>query len=333
MASVDIVVPCYKYGHFLLDCLPSIWTQEGVHLRVLVIDDASPDDSFEVASALAAEDQRVTVVRHPENRGLMATLNEGIDWAKAEYFLVLSADDLLVPGCLARAAAVMERHPKVGLVHGTELALYPGQTIPIPNETTQAAAATHLTTGLQYIEETCRLPNNHVGTSTAFLRTSVQKAAGHYNSKLPHTSDFEMWLRVAAISDVAKTDAVQGIRRYHSNNMSSYYFSVVSRDFTERLSALESFFGGAGKDLKDAHQLRNLALRRLAEEAYWSALLRASCGQLSLARDLSTFAFRLVPSLKLLPPLGYLIRRKEKVLRVAEVLGDAVWGNRRIPIA
>jgi hypothetical protein len=226
----------------------------------------------------------------------------------------------------------MDRHPGVGLFHGLELALYPGKPIPTADETTQATASTRLMTGLDYIKHTCRMPVNHVGTSAAFIRTSIQKSAGHYNLKLPHTSDFEMWLRVAAKSDVAKTEAVQGIRRYHGSNMSDFYFSVVTRDFTERLAAFQSFFGTVGKDLPEAERLHRLALRRLAEEAYWSSMSRVVHNELGLARDLAAFAFRLAPTLKVLPPFGYLLRRRNAMNRALELLGEVLWGKSRIPV-
>lgn len=330
MASVDIVVPCYKYGRFLSDCLPSITTQQGVDLRVLVIDDASPDDSFDIAQELAAADPRIDVVRHQVNRGLIPTLNEGIDWAKADYFIVLSADDLLVPGCLARAVAVLDRHPEVGLLHGAEGKLYPGEPIPVPDATAQAVAGVRILAGAQFIREVCEAAINPVGTSTAFVRTSAQKKAGYYNPKLPHTSDFEVWLRIAAISDVAETEAVQGIRRHHGENMSEFYFNVVTRDYAERRAALESFFTTAGQGMPGAEELRALARRRLAEEAYWVGVSRTVRGQPRLGRDLVGFALGLSPSLAVLPPLGYLLRHKGAVQRAIQVLGHAVRGPRRM---
>jgi glycosyltransferase involved in cell wall biosynthesis len=328
MASVDIVVPCYKYGHYLRDCLPSIWAQKGVDLRVLVIDDASPDDSYAIATELAATDPRTEVVRHRENRGLIATVNEGIDWARADYFLVLSADDLLVPGCLARATTILDQHQNIGLLYGAELDLYNDSEIPIPDSAHQASASTRFLSGTEFIEETCATAINPVGTSTALTRTSAQKAAGYYNPKLPHTSDFEMWVRIAALSDVAKTEAVQGIRRHHGANMSDFYFSIVTRDYAERHAALESFFDTAATTLPDAARLRNLARHRLAEEAYWVGLSRACRGQMKLGRDLLAFATNLVPSSKVLPPLGYLYRRKDALRRIAQVLGGRAFGKR-----
>lgn len=102
VASIDIVVPCYQYARFLRDCVTSVLTQDIQNLRVLVIDDASNDNSAEIAAQLASEDPRVEVSIHRSNRGHIATYNEGIDWASSDYFLLLSADDLLAPGSSAR---------------------------------------------------------------------------------------------------------------------------------------------------------------------------------------------------------------------------------------
>src|ERR687887_420932 len=117
--TVSVVIPCYRYGRFLPDCVRSVLDQEGVDVRVLIIDDASPDDSAQVALRLAAEDERVEVRVHEVNKGHIATYNEGLlEWADGDYSVLISADDLLTPGSLARATAVMEAHPSVGLVYG-----------------------------------------------------------------------------------------------------------------------------------------------------------------------------------------------------------------------
>src|SRR5689334_16159119 len=108
MAKVDIVVPCYNYGLFLEGCVRSVLEQSFGDLRVLIIDDASSDDSASAAQRLVHADPRVSVISHPENWGHIATYNQGIEWASSDYFLLLSADDLLVSGALERAVQVMD---------------------------------------------------------------------------------------------------------------------------------------------------------------------------------------------------------------------------------
>src|SRR5579859_8195239 len=109
MSSVSVVIPCYKYGHYLEECVASVLDdQEGVDVRVLVIDDASPDDSAEVARKIAAREPRVEVLVHTVNRGNVATFNEGLfEWADGDYSLLLSADDRLTPGALRRASDLL----------------------------------------------------------------------------------------------------------------------------------------------------------------------------------------------------------------------------------
>ena len=53
MSSVDVVVPCYRYGHYLRQCVQSVLDQSVRDVRVLILDDASPDDTEEVGRALA----------------------------------------------------------------------------------------------------------------------------------------------------------------------------------------------------------------------------------------------------------------------------------------
>src|SRR5690348_14683949 len=112
VSTVDVIVPSYRYGRFLRQCVESVLTQSVRNVRVLIIDDASPDNTSEVAAGLASEDGRVEWRRHTANIGHIATYNEGIEWVSARYTLLLSADDYLLPGALERAVNLMDAHPE-----------------------------------------------------------------------------------------------------------------------------------------------------------------------------------------------------------------------------
>jgi glycosyltransferase involved in cell wall biosynthesis len=60
MGSIDVVIPCFQYGRFLRDSVGSVLSQDVDALRVLIIDNASTDDSLDVARRLAAEDNAST---------------------------------------------------------------------------------------------------------------------------------------------------------------------------------------------------------------------------------------------------------------------------------
>lgn len=308
MPTIDVVVPCYNYGRYLRECVASILTQEGCELRVLIIDDASPDGSAEIARQIAAEEPRVELILHEANRGHVATFNEGIAWAGAEYFLLISADDMLLPGALSRAISIMEQRPEVTWTYGREIELHPGDSL----ETARARAGWRpdaelrwrVTPGAEFIERLCFRSTNHVPTCTAVVRGSAQRAAGIYRPELPHTGDLEMWLRLSSLGSVAETDGFQGVRRFHGSNMASTY--PGARDLRERHAAFESFLAGEGRAMPRAAQWRRLARRRLAHQAARWGLAFLKRGQFGTGMECLGFAFRLDPASAATAPIGYL---------------------------
>jgi glycosyltransferase involved in cell wall biosynthesis len=267
MSSVDVVVPCYRYGHFLEQCVNSVLDQANVSVRVLVIDDASPDDTAAVASALAHRDARVHFIRHPVNRGHIATYNEGLAWASADYVLLLSADDYLLPGALARATVVLDAHPQAAFAFGHAIVLADGDadhSTRIHNARKTDGAK--VVSGPKFVAMSGA--GNMVATPTAVVRTRLQHAAGGYRPELPHSGDMEMWLRLAALGSVAILRADQAIYRRHATNMSTAYY-VNSRlpDLEHRRQAIDSFFADAGRGLPKPQRAQQRMYQLLAREA------------------------------------------------------------------
>lgn len=262
MAKIDVVVPCYNYGRFLGACVRSVLEQSIRDLRVLIIDDASTDDSLFQATNLAKHDPRVTVIVHRQNQGHIGTYNEGIAWASADYLLLLSADDLLVPGALERAIEIMDENPDVVLTHGEGIVWYADQPLPsVPVQPTCTWARHDL------ISEICATGINLVATPTAIGRTEIQKKVGGYRPSLPHAGDMEMWLRFAAHGAVARIDAAQAIYRRHSSAMSNPYFAKMVSDYRQRRQAFDSFFEECGHRLTNSGTLRARSTRVMANHA------------------------------------------------------------------
>lgn len=322
MATVDVVVPSYQYGRYLRGCVESVLTQEGVDLRVLIIDNASTDDSVEVARALAVADGRVEVVARPRNLGPQASFNEGIDWARADFFLILCADDLLAPGALARAASVMERNPGVHLTFGAVESAGAGDPAG-SSRTALLAADWRIVPGKALLERFCRTGRNHVPGPTAIVRTSVQKRVGHYRSEVPQTDDMEVWMRFALLGDAAQTDAVQGIARVHPLSQSASSRTVHDWD-REFLAAFELFFARDGAALPDARRLLRRARRSLSERAYWCALSHLCRRQPAVSMNLLRFALTTCPDMAVLPPLAYLLRRPDSLDRIRRAAADLI---------
>ena len=233
MTAVDVVIPCYNYGRYLEWCVGTVLSQADVRVRVLIIDDASRDDTPDVGRRLAARDARVTFRRHQVNAGHMATFNEGLlGWASAPYSLLLSADDGLAPGALARAAQLMDAHPDVGMAYGMAT-IFNDVREPVPAQV--AESAIRIVPGPQFVERCCR--GNPVPTATAVVRTALQQQLGGYRADLPHAGDMEMWMRFALHGPIGVLRDEQGYYRWHGGNMSAGYYAQLLADQRERVQA------------------------------------------------------------------------------------------------
>jgi glycosyltransferase involved in cell wall biosynthesis len=307
MAKIDIVVPCYNYGRFLEGCVRSVLEQSLEDLRVLIIDDASSDDSLSVAQRLAGADRRVSVISHPQNWGHIQTYNQGIAWASGDYFLLLSADDLLAPGALERAADVMDADSSIALTYGKGIPWK--DDLPPPKID---AKQDYTWTRQDLVREMCAVGANLVDTPTAIGRTRVQKAIGGYRVSLPHSADMEMWLRFGAHGAVAKIDAVQAIYRRHSSNMSKSYWDEDWSDYPHRKAAFDSFFADYSDRLPECRSLRAQAYRILGETAFWRAIGRLRRGRIWSGLRLLRFSSELNPRLRFGPPPRSILRQASK---------------------
>ncbi|MDJ0340934.1 glycosyltransferase [Streptomyces sp. H10-C2] len=303
MSTVSVVIPCYKYGHFLADCVRSVLDeQEGLDVRVLIIDDASPDDSAEAAYKLAASDPRIEVRVHERNMGHIATYNEGLlEWADGDYVVLLSADDRLVPGALVRAAALLDAHPEAGFCYGRPLRFQHGG--PLPAARTGSTGSV-VYPGLWWLERRFREATGCITSPEVVVRTSLQRTVGGYDPTLPHAGDIEMWMRLAAHADVGYIrGADQAFYRVHGNNMSTTDFGGQLDDLRQRLIAFDSVLDKCGDRLPRADLLSQAVHTRLARFALRRAYRAYDRGRTGVVPvgELVAFAGECLPGYKALP--------------------------------
>ena len=309
MSSVDVIVPCYGYGKFLRECVESVLKQSIQNVRVLIIDDASPDETSEVAANLVRNDSRVTLVRHTKNKGHIATYNEGIEWASADYMLILSADDYLLSGALSRAVDLMDAHSEVGFTFGNVIELSDsGTETPVKAVETTDKSHRRILEGLEFIELSGA--DVLVATCTAMVRTRLQKRLGGYRRELPHAGDMEMWLRFAAHASVGFVSAYQGVYRRHSANMSTayYYYTANGRfvytangrlpEIQQRKAVFDYFFETCSDALPNSERIRRKLFWSLGAMAVGRASAAFNEGETEVSKQLAEFALGVCPHIK-----------------------------------
>jgi glycosyltransferase involved in cell wall biosynthesis len=325
MPSVDIVIPNFQYGKYLPECVASILDQGHRDLRILIIDNASTDDSVEIARRLAADDGRIEVRARAQNLGFQASVNEGIDWASSEYFMILCADDLLTPGALSCAIAIMEKYPETSFAYGKYAMFKAGE--PRPHIEQFVDGVWTVRTGADYIRRCC---NGRADlTVSPLIRTRIQKKVGHYRAHLQFADDVEAYLRLARFGSVAVTPRIQGMQRLHERNTSQTTWKDPVRRMTEQLAVFDSFFCNEGKEMPDAKDSHRLARRRVGEGAYWSGIVRIVRGDYRSGVNLLKLAVRLTPRAAIIPPVHYLTRVDQPLTRLAGIVLH-VLGSKRL---
>lgn len=319
MASVDIVIPNYNYGRFLPDCVASVLNNDLPDVRVTIIDNASTDDSAAICRRLAAADARIRLVQHESNLGSHASFNRGIDLASADYFMVLCADDLLLPGALSEGIMALERAPRAAFAIGAHAQL---------DGAAPRRQGWHVAEGTQFIDACGRSIGQGL-TAQVIVRTGTQKAVGHYRPSLKYMDDLEMVLRLARHGAVVRVVAPLVFARRHESHMSKVFWYDRLSDLREREAVFDSFFAHEGAGMPGAARRQGRVRRRLAEASYWSAASHVFRGRPKQALELFRFGLRLCPSAMIVPPLGHLVRMEGASSRLRAVAGEAFGMGRR----
>ena len=185
-ARITVIVSLFNYQHVVTDALESIKAQSLPHLALVVVDDASTDNSATVARRWMDRNHtsfsRCVLLTHHRNRGLSAARNTALAHCQSEYIFVLDADDRIYPRCLEKLLKALENSPA--------FMAYPiiagfGKSLGLLN------------TDLWDINSLRSSTNRYAVTS--LLRSAVFKAIGNFD---PHPEiagweDYDLWIRMA----------------------------------------------------------------------------------------------------------------------------------------
>ncbi|WP_125131195.1 glycosyltransferase family 2 protein [Microbacterium sp. 10M-3C3] len=260
---VSVVIPCFRYERYVAEAVGSALAQDHVEVEVIVVDDASPDRSAAVVREIAATDARVRLIENAVNRGAVETFNTGLAEVTGAYVVRLDADDALTPGSLARAVALAEAHPSVGLVYGHPLHFDADRSRP-PARTRPTRWT--VWPGREWLRARCATGLNVITSPEVVMRREVVDAVGGQRP-LAHTHDMEMWLRIAAVSDVGYVEgADQAWHREHAGSLSQTVDADLG-DIVDRWDAFRTLFAWSRDVLPETDALERVAARAFAAEA------------------------------------------------------------------
>lgn len=116
-ASISVVIPLYNHARYIKAALESVLAQTSAVDEIILIDDGSSDNGFEIAQQLLAKTPNAVLVQQ-ENKGAHNTLNRAIEMSKGDYIAVLNSDDMFALNKIERCRRILADAPSAGLITG-----------------------------------------------------------------------------------------------------------------------------------------------------------------------------------------------------------------------
>ena len=113
--TLSVVIPNYNHAHYIGKQLEAIIDQTFSPIEIIVVDDASTDNSVEVINQFVHQDSRIRLVCNEQNKGVNQSSNHGISLASGDYIYSCSADDMVLPGLFEKSMNLLMEYPNAEL--------------------------------------------------------------------------------------------------------------------------------------------------------------------------------------------------------------------------
>jgi glycosyltransferase involved in cell wall biosynthesis len=228
MPKVTIITPNYNHARFLSLRFDSILAQTFQDFELIILDDASTDNSREVIESYA-KDRRVRTIFNAENNGsTFKQWNLGLSHAEGEYIWFAESDDYADPSLLETLVDRLDRHPNVGLAYcqswvvdedSNKLCSWLG--ILDSQYHSSHWHTDYINSGHDECTTYLFLNNSIPNASAVLLRREVLDRAGGVAHDMQLTGDWMTYVKVLSISDVAFVSAPLNYYRQHASTVRS----------------------------------------------------------------------------------------------------------------
>ena len=203
--KISVIMPVFNAEPFLKEAVNSVLAQTFSDFELILIDDGSTDASADMLRSL--KDERVRIVSNGVNRGLIFSLNRGLDLAQGEYIARMDADDVSLPDRFAAQVDFLDRNPEID-VCGTWF-----RTVGI-HDRVHKHPARHEEIMEDFLHLGCV-----IGHPTAMLRKSALGGV-RYEPAFEHAEDYRLWAVLSRKSRFANLPRVLVLYRTHAGQIS-----------------------------------------------------------------------------------------------------------------
>lgn len=224
--AISVVLPAYNCEAYLGKAIQSVLEQTFTGFELIVINDGSTDNTEYVI--LSFPDPRIVYLKNAANKGLIYTLNRGIETAQGRYIARMDADDICLPERLKKQKDFLDQHPGTAAV---------ASSIEYINEKEEKTGTWELDRQAITQEQIRRkMPfENCIAHPTVMIRADILKKF-KYNSYQKNIEDYDLWLRLLNRGHaIVKINEPLLLYRVHSSSVTSvhlkkrnFYFKHLS---------------------------------------------------------------------------------------------------------
>lgn len=277
---VSVLVPVYNGARHLRESLDSILAQSYRRIEVLVLDDASTDETPEV---IATYGDAVRSIRQPRRLGIYANANVGLGEARGELIAIYHADDLYLPTIVEREVDFLLRYPEAGAVFASDIFVdaqgreYARLALP------PAIRGNRPLDYLTIVNALLTYENTFLRCPGAMVRAAVYRELGGYRQERYHnTADLDMWLRIARHYPIGVLEEhLFKYRHFHGSSGERYHH--LRTDPARTLTILDDHLADGAGAVATPHALAAHEAHR-AEDTLLRSVSHYICGELPQAR-------------------------------------------------
>lgn len=210
-ALVTVVVPVHNYAHYVCEALESVHSQTLAEIDLIIVDDASTDNSAQVVTAWLEEHHKrfskATFFQQSKNSGLSVVRNLGFAQARTEFVFPLDADNMIYPHCLEKMARALSGSRCAFAYCIIERFGSAGEHRDFP--------LFHL----RQWEPASLADGNYIDAMSLFRKQTWEAAGGYTEPHRYGWEDYEMWFKIARING-SGLHIPQILARYRVHNAS-----------------------------------------------------------------------------------------------------------------
>lgn len=207
MPKISVVMPAYNAEKYIGEAIESILNQTFKDFEFIIINDGSVDHTKEIIQKY--NDSRIVLLENDKNRGIVLSLNKGLDAATGEYIARMDADDIALMNRLERQAEYLDEHKDIGVL-GTGICIF-GEKIKEQKRV--------FTTNSEQLKAEL-IFNPCIAHPTVMIRKSVlQKYNLKYNTEFAGVEDYYLWWNIAKVSKIATLPDILLDYRIHESQI------------------------------------------------------------------------------------------------------------------